>query len=87
MTAPKSPALSAAKAWREVAPAHRREILKHLASLGDGYHFAGLLGMEAYVKLAIVELKRAAAETVDEAEEPMMGCDCRYGESCPACRR
>ena len=48
--------------WREVAPAHQRAIFKRLADLADGYHFAGLLGMEAYVKLAIKELKRAADE-------------------------
>ena len=67
MSAGRNMVMEPAKSWREVAPAHRREILKRLASLGDGYHFAGLLGMEAYVKLAIKELKRAAAEPL---------CDC-----------
>ncbi len=73
MSATRNKIMEKAKSWSEVAPSHQRKILQRLASLGDGYHFAGELGMEAYVKLAIVELKRAAAEPEAKACEKCGG--------------
>jgi hypothetical protein len=44
--------------WSDVPNKAQDEIIKRLESLGHGYHFAGLLDMEKYVKAAIETLAR-----------------------------